>query len=217
MARLLVLFLIFGGAILFVLTQMFNFFFGISGGRSALTRDQKRLEDLLEQYELDPIELDELDILSHQFKEKERRRLFSTTRQGVCLSIFQEPIIAYASKSYHNSDRRIVTIKIGSDIFHFKVKAREAEICKGDRLIGKIKLKETLEYSGPLGQLSLNKSEKRDTFPVVVNGRQLWSVSSSREFGGQHGRILRATDKRSKEEDQLVLIFLAFALADKQI
>lgn len=217
MARLLAIVLILGGALFYVVMQIFKFFLGISGGRSALTKDQIRLEALLKQYELDPIELDELDIISHQFEEKERRRLFSTTRQGVYLSIYQEPIIAYASKSYHNSERRIVSIKIGSDIFHFNIKGKQATVFKGSIKIGTMSLSGRIELAINKENVTIDLPQFNNLHPILVNGRHVWSVDAKEDTKGQQGRILKNVNTHSKEEDQLVLLSLAYVLADKQI
>ena len=218
MSRYVILGLILGGFAYFIFRVINEFFGGIAGTRSAIRDDFKMLEQYVDSYQLAPWSYEELDIISREHDVTAKSLMYSQLEHGQFFSIYEEPILAFASKTYLNTDRRLYAIKFNKTKYYFNVFEGVVELYKQKKAIGSVKIDDGLSIRMDNGQVHIDPHESRaGLIPLMVNQTHKLSIATADEHVGLAGRMLHKKDDIDINDGELIVLSIAFALADKQI
>ncbi len=190
---------------------------GISGTRSAVIKDFKFLEESIDQYELAPWHHKEIDLISRNHDVTAENQLYSRVEHGQFYSIYQEPIMAFAMKEYTENDRRLAVVKFNDKKYHFNVLGQEVELLHQDRKIGEVSVQDGLQIKMNGHKLHIDANTTSGLIPLSIDDKHTLSIAAEDEFAGASGRMLHKIHETGEEESELILISIAFALANKQI
>lgn len=217
MPRLIFISLILLGVALFIVRVIMKFNAGISGTRSAVKNDFKQLAALLDAYELAPWHYKEIDLISRNHDVTSQHQMHARMEHGQFYSIYEEPILAFAVKEYTENNRRIGGVKLNNKKYLFNVFEDQVELFHEDQALGQISIKNgvSLEHKG--SKVHIDAYSGTGLIPLSVNDEHCISIAAEDEFVGVAGRMLHKLKDLDQDENELVLISVAFALANKQI
>lgn len=218
MPRYVIIGLILGGVAYFIYRVINEFLGGIAGTRSAIRGDYKALEEFVDSYELEPWSYEELDLISREHDVSSKTLMYSHVEHGQFYSIYEEPILAFASKSYLNNDRRLYVIKFNENKYYFNVFEGEVELLKKKKRTGRVSLENGLSVSLDNRQAKIEPySSNSGLIPLLVDQHHKLSIAAADEHVGLAGRMLHKIEGIDIDEGELIVLTIAFALADKQI
>jgi|GEM_PF-2896692 len=217
MPRYLIIALILGGALLFVFRIFLKFYAGISGTRSMVAQDFKTLGELVDSYELAPLQYSELDLLSRNHDVSAKAEVYANLEHGQFFSIYEEPIMAFASKEYLNNDRKVAVVKFNKKKYHFDQHASQVTMTLDGKTIGEVSLADGLKVALNGREVHIDADSSSALIPLSVNDKHLLSIATADEETGVEGRMLHKIKEHTDEEGELILMAIAFALANKQI
>lgn len=217
MLRYLILILIILFAAGFVLYSIFSFLFGISGTRSAFQNDVEKFKEYLLSLELSPWNLEELDLLSRNGESQKSEGIFSQTETGLIHSIYEEPIIGYAVKTYRSTAKKSIALRINDNIFHYELNGKKIFVKEDDVDIGSIEKGTDLRLNSGNTEILIPLKENFSTVPVSLNGNHVWSVRSIESPMDENLRVIECFEKYNLGDAKLFLALLAYAIVDEQI
>ena len=217
MPRLIIIALVLGGALFFIYRVISEFFGGISGTKSQVKEDFKELNSLVEAYELSPWPKQELELLSRQHDVQTKNLIYSYIEHGQFFSIYEEPIMAFATKEYEQNQRRLAVVKFNGKKYQFDIHDGSVTMMKELKEVGSVQIDNGLKVQLHGNHLHIDAISTSQMIPLTVNNEQKLSIISTDEDNGLPGRLLHKVNQYSVEESELILLSVAFALADKQI
>jgi hypothetical protein len=217
MPRYILIALILGGALVFLGRIFYQFFKGISGTRSMVAKDLKELDGILDQYELAPWTHAEFDLISRNHDVSAKSELYAQVEHGQFLSIYHEPIMAFATKAYHNNERRLAAIKINDKKYHFDIFGQKVTMSQDEKPIGEVTITDGLQVKWLGHKLHIDAASGSGLIPLSIDDKLTLSIASADEHTASEGRMLHRISDQTAEESELVLLSIAFALANKQI
>ena len=217
MPRLIIIALVLGGALYFIYRVINEFFGGISGTRSEAKKDFQELNQLVDQYDLAPWKKNELELLSREHDIETQNLLYSYIEHGQFYSIYHEPIMAFATKEYDNNNRRLAVVKFNRVKYQFDILDDEITMMREGKSLGKVSTTNGVEIELRGNRSHIDSRRHSGLIPLTVNEDQKLSILSTDEDSGIPGRLLHKVNQYSENESELILLSIAFALADKQI
>ena len=217
MPRLIIIALVLGGALFFIYRVISEFFGRISGTKSQVKEDFKELNALVDAYELSPWPKQELELLSRQHDVQSKNLLYSYVEHGQFYSIYEEPIMAFATKEYEQNQRRLAVVKFNGSKYQFDIHDGAVTMMKGLKVVGSVEVNNGLSIHLNGNHLHIDAQTTSELIPLTVNNEQKLSIISTDEDNGLPGRLLHKINQYSIEESELIILSVAFALADKQI
>lgn len=217
MPRLIVIALILGGVAYFLFRVLNEFWGGISGTKSAVAEDFKYLDQLVDQYELAPWVQEELDLISREHDVSSQSLLYANLEHGQFYSIYEEPIMAFATKEYKNNDRRLAVIKFNGKKYHFNHFEDKVKMSHNGKDIGLISTDNGLWIEMQGKKLHIDSVSSSGLIPLSINENHKISIATADEHTGIAGRMLHKIEQHDNKEGELIILSVAFALADKQI
>lgn len=217
MPRLILMLLILGGASFFILKTLFDFFGGISGTRSAIRKDIEELLAGLRQYELSPWNHDELDLISRKHESQVKKTPLADLEYGIYYSIYQEPILAYAVKEYRNSPKRLVVVRYNEQEYSFVVTGSKVRIVENNQSKGDIELRDGIKVIRGARTLQIQQSTNSELLPVEINGEPMLFIQAEEHAQTDQSRLIQKLKVHDDYEGDLLLLSIAYALADRQV
>lgn len=209
--------LVIGGASFFIIKTLLDFFGGISSTKSAIKKDIKRLTQILEGYELAPWEHDELDIISRIAEIKNDRQALADVQVGTFLSIYHEPLLAFALKEYRGSERRLVVVRYNEEIYSFIVSKNGAKIIDEGKAKGDIDLREGIKLIRGARTAFIDAYHSRELLPLEINGEPMLFIQSADHVQSDQSRVVQKLKKHDEREGEMLQLLLAYSLADRQV
>ena len=217
MPRLILMLLIIGGASFFILKTIFDFIGGISGTRSAIRKDIALLFAAIDQYDLSPWNHDELDLISRRTETVTKRLALADVQYGVYYSIYQEPILAFGLKEYRNTKKRLIVVKYNQEEYAYVVNGSKVRIVQKGKAKGDIDLKDGIKVIRGARTLNIDVRNNLELLPVEINGEAMLFIQSEEHAQTDQSRIIQRLKEHNEYEGELLLLSLAFALADRHV
>ncbi len=217
MPRIILIALIIGAVAYFIFRVFNDFFGGISATRSVVRNDFKQLDDLVDRYQLEPWRTEELDLISRRHDVTSENLMYSSIEHGQFFSIYEEPILAFATKEYQNNEKRLAVIKFNGKKYHFEVGQENALITEKGKEIGTINMEEGVRFNHMDRVLFIDSMSNSGLIPLTVNDEHTLSIATEDEYTGHTGRMLHSLATHDNRDAEMIILSIAFALADKQI
>ncbi len=168
--------------------------------------------------ELSPWNLTETDTLSRGGKAETSEGLWSTTEKGVIHSIYEEPIVAYAVRTYRSTNKKSVAIRLNEDIYDFDLQGRNIFVnSDGHGSMGKITMENGITFTSSSCKVSIDLHNPSPWMPGFVNERKTFAVRRYEEHGDEYARVMEMVEDLSEEESKAVALLVCFGIVDEQI
>lgn len=213
----IVLAVVLGGALYFIFREIMKYKSGISGTRSAAIKDLLELEEIVDGYELAPWHLEEIDLISRNYEVQTKSELHAFVDYGCFLSIYEEPIMAYATKEYKNNERRLIVLRFNQSTYHFNILGSKVEMTQGGKAIGQVSLDSGLEIDLRGNRAQIDTSDVVGLIPLSLDKKEILGIATDDEQAGHTGRMLKKLNDYDEKDGELILLSISFALANKQI
>ena len=217
MPRLLLIALVLGGALFFVAKVVFDFWIGISGTRSVLIRDVALLRDLIASYSLEPWNHNEIDLISRRAEVNFKKEVISETKYGVYFSIYEEPVLAFAVRTYKQTGKKLIVCRYNDDEYSMIKQRNKVYIKKGEIGIGSISLDKGIQLSKEGDKVFIDSNSTAGLLPVELNGDYSMSVIAHQAGDQDQYRVLKKVDPHQEKEGELLLMTVAYALIEEHI
>jgi len=209
--------LVLGSAVYFMVREIMKYLSAISGTRSAAISDLLALDELVDAFELAPWQLEEVDLISRNHEVQSRTEMHAYVDYGCFYSIYEEPIMAFATKDYKKNERRLIVVKFNNTKYHFNIFGPQIEMTVNRKPHGKISLDEGLRLDLRGSIASIEDFNGPGLIPLSLNDKEILGIATDDDLTGNAGRMLRKLSDYSAEQGELILLSLSFALANKQI
>ena len=213
----IVIALVLGGAVYFIVREIMKYLSAISGTRSAALADLLALDELVDEFELAPWQLEEVDLISRNHEVESKTELHAYVDYGYFKSIYDEPIMAFATKEYKNNERRLIVIKFNDTKYHFNIFGPKIEMTANRKPHGKISLDDGISLDLNGSKASITDFDNPGLIPLSINDQEILGIATDDDLAGHSGRMLRKLNDYEVEQGELILLSLSFALANKQI
>lgn len=218
MVRLLIILLVIGGAVIFILKELYLFLGGISGTNNAALKDFVELEGLVDSFELSPWDPSELDLISRNHMAQAKKPMYAYVEYGYFISIYEEPIMAFATKEYNNNSRRLAVVKFNNKKYRFSQYEGKVDLYRSDgKTIGKVSVDNGLKINLKGKEVFIESHATSGLIPLSIDSKHILGIATADDQTGTGGRMLRKINDYKSEEGELILLSIAFALANKQI
>ena len=125
--------------------------------------------------------------------------------------------MAFATKEYEQNQRRLAVVKFNGSKYQFDIHDGAVTMMKGLKVVGSVEVSNGLSVHLNGNHLHIDAQTTSELIPLTVNNEQKLSIISTDENNGLPGRLLHKISQYSIEESELIILSVAFALADKQI
>lgn len=213
----IVIALVLGGAAYFIVREIMKYLSAISGTRSAATADLLALDELVDEFELAPWQLEEVDLISRNHSVESKTEMHAYVDYGVFYSIYDEAIMAFATKEYKNNDRRLIVIKFNETKYHFNIFGPKIEMTVNRKPHGTISLDDGISVDLNGSKASITDFDGPGLIPLSINDQEILGIATDDDMAGHSGRMLRKLSDYDADKGELILLSLSFALANKQI
>ena len=189
-----------------------NFHPGPSRIRSELAKLMKTFDKLLP--ELVPIDKKELELLSHSQIKKEVRSGIAKTAKGVLVSIYEEPMIAYAYKRYSgNKENAALLIRTANQEIFYRIRHNQVQITANNQAIAVLESNGVLYSPGNYNPIAwIDKKSNQEAFPIFVSKKEVANLIREDKSIQVHQRALQFVTDLSPSEELILLILLSWEL-----
>ena len=101
--------------------------------------------------------------------------------------------------------------------YFFDVHEDRVELMHRDQTLGQVTIEDGVQIELNGSKVHIDASSTTGLIPLSVNDEHSISIAAEDEFVGVAGRMLHKLKDLEQEENELVLLSVAFALANKQI
>lgn len=208
MLRLLVFFLVFVGAVGFILYQLLSFGLFMKSGRGQTAKDIEDLKDMLQDLrsQLVPFNENELSLLSLSQSSRSVKRGIHNTSVGVFDSIYHEPLIAYAYKDYMGSDKALMVAMTNRNEWIYDIAEGATEVFLNGKPVGHIGPDGTLrgkESNRALAHIDVD--QRVSSYPVYVGSREIGHVANPNMVTDVNPRAFHLYGDLEADEEDLFL------------
>lgn len=206
------------GGLGFVGYLIFDFKKGLSSTYSIIERDLESLIESLKSIELSHWDLEELNLISRVGDSEVTRSLYGEIEQGVIYSIYQEPILGFAVKTYSNNQNKLYTFKWNDSSFSLFYEDDQLKINKNQSLFGTILLDDKLILSNTTNdKVVIDIHSKSSLIPVLHNDKEIISINSDDNEEIDHSRVLNEIHQSDNSVKELFIVGLGYAIVEHLI
>lgn len=203
------------GALGFIGYQFYSFFFGISGTRSEREADMIRLHQFVTEQDVSPWDYSEVNLLSRFGESNEDRQLFGGIERGVIYSIYDEPIIAFATKHYSAHDIHLLCFRANDDVYSVELTDDSGSILKNKKEYADIYTHKGVVVKRGNTTLTIESHSAGQLIPVFIDDVQV--VNINREAENDRSRVVVPLEPIETADQELFLVSLAFSVIDQHI
>ncbi|MCB0705737.1 MAG: hypothetical protein KDC34_10530 [Saprospiraceae bacterium] len=197
-------------------SALYRVFQNFQPGKQKITRDYNEMQAELRplQDELVPVKSEELELLSSNQINKSRKKRVTIKSRGVFISIYQEPMIAWAMRKYLGSEQNaLILARTARYEFLLRVRSKQTEISVNGK-IGLIHLPDGRLFDGK-GKKMLGFIRKTsDTDPrrtIYVGDRELAALQLLPETSSPQPRIFNFVQDEMTEEEKILLLAMSIS------
>lgn len=205
--RLFVFWAITFGAIGFIAYQLWKFSLSIGGRRSKQDADVMQLREQLSGLldELVPLDAEELDLLSLE-STPVGNQLLLISNAGVTKSIYHEPLLAHAVKTYPDSDYQLLMARTADDEYLYVIDGDEAEVYVNNRKIGFLEdFKRLVSTDGNELLAEISGSSHMSSQSIIVKGKDVGDINNTDDNIGQQSRAFKQLEIKDERTLRMVL------------
>jgi hypothetical protein len=220
-----------GGVALSLLTIVILGFLGIylllsilknlKPGRTKIQKDLALIKADLQPWlaDLVPWSEEEMEQLSLNQINRKSKKGVSTTAKGIYTTVYHEPVIAWSYKKYVSQKENAVAYARTTDHeFIYRIKDQEVEIVANNKLLGILDAKGALlPAKGQKMLAQINRQSEALALPVIVNGKQVGSLTNASKSPKQNARAFQMIAKMSKEEEEMFLALGVLELIKRSV
>ncbi|MFK7809872.1 MAG: hypothetical protein AB8F74_18845 [Saprospiraceae bacterium] len=180
---------------------------------------RKEVEKLMSTFdnissEFVPLNQKELELISHSHTQNEVRKGITTTAKGVIISIYEEPMIAYTYKRYTGKkENAALLVRTANQELFFRIRNQQAKVSLNNQAVGIIERNGILYSPGDFRPLAkIEKKDRRETFPIMVEGKEVASLVAYDPTLRVHQRALQFVGDLDKRQELFLLLMLSWEL-----
>jgi hypothetical protein len=156
--------------------------------------------------DLVPWDNKELEKLSlNQLNNKIKKGL-QRSGKGIFTSIYHEPMIAYAFKKYSGKNQALVYARTSHHEYAFRINGENVDVWMDNKPLGKLTEDGTLLGAKTMKPIAkLGQPEERRALPIIVNDRNLGSLSLPDGEKSLNPRAFELLNKMDENEEAVLL------------
>ena len=219
MSRLIV-FAVLLAAIVFIGYQILNFLFAINSTKSQKRRDVAKLrESIAQQIEsLVALSKEELELLSINQIDTSTKLGINTVRTGVFTSIYQEPLVAYARKSYGQSGTELLTLVHTRDqSFVYESSGPKTRVSVDGQQIGTIHSDGNLYDMKDRQVAHIEADDVLSTHPVKIGSREVGEIVNPMLANSPNPRAYTFLEPMDTDEQVLFMALTLLSLVEESV
>lgn len=207
-------------AFAFIVLQILKFSIATSSGRSQRQKDIKDLKARIRTYisDLIPMTDREMEDLSTNHDGISVRKGLGIIKTGVFTTIYHEPILAYALKSYTNlSDSRILLVSTDSDDIIYETIGETTKVFLNDEEMGTIDAKGDFYNTSNnlLGHISADPA--LSSHPVLIDGKELGEIINPELNESPNPRAYQFLEPMEDEHKKIFKVLTFLSLMEETI
>lgn len=157
-------------------------------------------------HELIPWGTEELALLSSDLVEQKIKRGFGTSAKGTFMSIYQEPMIAYAYKGYLSGAKNgIIYAKTANREFVFRITRKGVEIQVNGKWIGLFASNNVLYDKNHKKIAALQYNKQKMLNPIHIGNKEVASLVNPKLSQRSSTRAFDMLQKLDSEEEDILL------------
>jgi hypothetical protein len=138
--------------------------------------------------------------------------------KGIFTSIYHEPMIAYAFKKYSGKGQALVYARTSHREYAFRINGDNVDVWMDDKPLGKLKSDGTLLGAKTMKPIArLGQPEESRALPIVVNDRNLATLSLPGEEKTLNPRAFELLNQMDKNEEAVLLSLAIFKMVKPEI
>lgn len=212
---------IFLAAIVFVIVQMVNFFLSINSGSGQQRRDTAELKAKIAVHvsQLVPMSDSDMEELSTTMKGDTSIVGVSRINVGTFQSIFHEPLLAYAVKTYRfPADKRVLLISSSEDDFLYLSDAGRTTVYVNERELGVVKPNGDLfDPRGEKLLAHIEASPALSSHAVKINGREVGEIVNAKLNESPNPRAYQFLEPMNDSEADIFKALTFLSLAEESL
>lgn len=219
MLRLIVL-VVMLAAISFIGYQIVSFLFAINSTKTQKRRDVGKLRDLIQPLIEGLVRLssEELELLSINQTDTSTRPGLNTIRTGVFTSIYQEPLIAYARKTYGQSGTEVLTVLHTSEqSFVYESSGSKTRVLVDDQQIGTIHSDGNLYDMKDRQVAHIEADDVLSTHPVKIGSREVGEIINPMRAASPNPRAYTFLEPMDTDEKVLFMALTLLSLVEESV
>jgi len=188
------------------------------------TRVRKEVEKLLSSFkpmfsELVPIDAKELELFSHSHVKQEAKGGLSKTAKGIVVSIYEEPLVAYAYKRYNGKkENAVLLVRTANREIFFRIRNQQVQVTLNNQAIGIIERNGVLYSPGNFQPMAkIEKKGRTESFPINVEGKEVATMIPKDPSMKVYQRALQFVGELNQREELLLIIMLIWDVVRAEI
>lgn len=201
---------------------MFRVVQNFQPGKQKIRKDyeEMQLELRTTRTELVPLQKDELELLSTNQINETRKKRIKSKASGVFVSIYQEPMIAWAMRKYRGSDRNALVIaQTSRHEFALRIKSKQTEISIDSKIgfillpDGKLTDARGKNIYGYIGDNAVSSKSKL----IFIGRREVASLQIIPESSTPYPRVFNYLVDEISEEERLFLLAITIGVLTQNL
>jgi len=207
-------------ALSFIAYQLTSFSLFLSSSRQQEEQDIAALEGHIHELidALVPLTDEELSLLSLNQRQRKVSRRINSITSGMFLSIYEEPLVAYAYKDYLGSDKAVMLVRTTTDTWAYNISRGKTRVYLNKRPVGIISGDGTLrgmESNRVLANVEMDHSAS--SHPLYVRDRQVGHVNNPSLAAEGLSRAFTIFGNLEKDEKELFLSLSFLSLVEESL
>lgn len=220
MGRTLALFILIA-ALVFVIYQVVKFFFSINSSSAQKRRDIEELKlQMVEQIkQLVPMTMKELELLSVNQSGVSVSRGINSVRTGAFTSVYHEPLLAYAYKSYnYPADSSVLLVSTAADDFIYKSEGQRTTVFLNNSELGVIDSDGNMydpQTNEPLARIEAD--QVLSSHPVKIGEKEVGEIVNVRLNESPNPRAYQFLEPMNDSEEKIFKALTFLSLVEESI
>lgn len=208
-------------ALAFIIVQVVRFFLSINSSTAQKRRDIEELKlQMVEQVkELVPMSLTELELLSVNQSGVSVSRGLNSVKTGAFTSVYHEPLIAYAYKSYnYPTDSSILLVSTASDDFIYKSEGERTQVFLNNSELGIIDSEGNMFDPRTNKQLArIEADQVLSSHPVKIGDKEVGEIVNARLNESPNPRAYQFLEPMDDSEEKIFKALTFLSLIEESI
>ena len=220
MFKIFILLFIALAALSFIAYQLTSFSLFLNSGRQQEEQDIKSLREHIRDLvdKLVPLTKEELSLLSLNQNNRSVSKRINSITSGTFLSIYNEPLIAYAYKDYVGSDKATLLVQTTKDVWTYSIARGKTKVYFNDQPVGIISGDGTLKGMESKRVLAnVEMDHNASSHPLFVGDRQVGHVNNPRIASEGLARAFTIFGNMEKDEKELFLSLSFLSLVEESL
>ena len=205
----------------FIIFQLIKFFLSINNSSAQRRRDLEQLKLQMSGLikELVPMNNKELELLSVNQKGVVKTGGINTIKTGAFTSVYHEPLLAYAYKTYtYPEQSRVLLVSTSSDDFIYKSKGQSTQVFLNNSELGTIDADGNMYETGS-NQLvaKIEADHVLSSHPVKIGDREVGEIVNLRLNESPNPRAYQFLEPMDEKEDKLFKALTFLSLIEETI